>query len=192
MPPDAFVLKIQRELCHPKYARKVSGLSRNRPRGTRHWSAAKSKETPRTLSSLVHINAPFSSKRKRRACSASTLTFCHFRFWPYTLNLIDWKRHSDPMAARNRDKQGQFVGFPVFSPCIIRRNDLVFMHFCAIFIVILSFQIKNFLLHFWQGMPDHLLPLMNTEVMADVVCVCDSILYKVYRIKYKIDVGTLS
>jgi len=24
-------LKIQRELCHPKYAQKVSGLSRNRP-----------------------------------------------------------------------------------------------------------------------------------------------------------------
>ena len=31
MPRDAFVLKIQRELCHPKYARKVPGLSRNRP-----------------------------------------------------------------------------------------------------------------------------------------------------------------
>ena len=31
MPRDAFVLKIQRELCHPKYARKVSGLSKNRP-----------------------------------------------------------------------------------------------------------------------------------------------------------------
>ena len=31
MPRDAFVLKIQRELCHPKYARKVSGLSGNRP-----------------------------------------------------------------------------------------------------------------------------------------------------------------
>ena len=31
MPRDAFVLKIQRKLCHPKYARKVSGLSRNRP-----------------------------------------------------------------------------------------------------------------------------------------------------------------
>ena len=30
MPRDALVLKIQRELCHPKYARKVSGLSRNR------------------------------------------------------------------------------------------------------------------------------------------------------------------
>ena len=33
MPRDAFVLTIQRELCHPKYARKVSGLSRNRPQG---------------------------------------------------------------------------------------------------------------------------------------------------------------
>ena len=33
VPRDAFVLKIQRELCHPKYARKVSGLSRNRPQG---------------------------------------------------------------------------------------------------------------------------------------------------------------
>jgi len=31
MPRGAFVLKIQRELCHPKYAQKVSGLSRNRP-----------------------------------------------------------------------------------------------------------------------------------------------------------------
>ena len=31
MPRNAFVLKIQRELCHPKYTRKVSGLSRNRP-----------------------------------------------------------------------------------------------------------------------------------------------------------------
>ena len=33
MPRDAFVLKIQRKLCHPKWARKVSGLSRNRFQG---------------------------------------------------------------------------------------------------------------------------------------------------------------
>ena len=33
MPRDAFVLKIQRVLCHPKCSRKVSGLSRNRPLG---------------------------------------------------------------------------------------------------------------------------------------------------------------
>ena len=31
MPRDAFVLIKQRELCHPKCARKVSGLSRNGP-----------------------------------------------------------------------------------------------------------------------------------------------------------------
>ena len=31
MPRDAFALKIQRELCHPKYAQRVSGLSRNGP-----------------------------------------------------------------------------------------------------------------------------------------------------------------
>ena len=31
MPRDAFVLKIQIELCHLKYARNVSGLLRNRP-----------------------------------------------------------------------------------------------------------------------------------------------------------------
>ena len=36
MPRDAFVLKIQRELCHPKYARKVSGLSTNRPQETKY------------------------------------------------------------------------------------------------------------------------------------------------------------
>ena len=31
MPRDAFVVHIQRELCHPIWARKVSGLLRNRP-----------------------------------------------------------------------------------------------------------------------------------------------------------------
>ena len=39
----------------------------------------------------------------------------HFRIWPYTLNLIDRKRHLDPMAARKRYKQGEFIDFPVFS-----------------------------------------------------------------------------
>lgn len=41
------------------------------------------------------------------------------------------------------------------------------------------FQIQNFLLHFWQGMPDHLLPLLENPVIVDIFCVCDSILYKV-------------
>ncbi|XP_067429358.1 DNA-binding protein RFX6-like [Thunnus thynnus] len=40
-------------------------------------------------------------------------------------------------------------------------------------------EIQNFLLHFWQGMPDHLLPLMENPVIVDIFCVCDSILHKV-------------
>ncbi|XP_039980938.1 DNA-binding protein RFX6 [Xiphias gladius] len=40
-------------------------------------------------------------------------------------------------------------------------------------------EIQNFLLHFWQGMPDHLLPLLEDPVIVDIFCVCDSILYKV-------------
>ncbi|XP_053566783.1 DNA-binding protein RFX6 [Bombina bombina] len=40
-------------------------------------------------------------------------------------------------------------------------------------------EIQNFLLHFWQGMPDHLLPLLDYPIIVDIFCVCDSILYKV-------------
>ncbi|XP_052020262.1 DNA-binding protein RFX6 [Apodemus sylvaticus] len=40
-------------------------------------------------------------------------------------------------------------------------------------------EIQHFLLHFWQGMPDHLLPLLENPVIIDIFCVCDSILYKV-------------
>ncbi|XP_073485230.1 DNA-binding protein RFX6 [Aquarana catesbeiana] len=40
-------------------------------------------------------------------------------------------------------------------------------------------EIQHFLLHFWQGMPDHLLPLLENSVIIDIFCVCDSILFKV-------------
>ncbi|ESO91692.1 hypothetical protein LOTGIDRAFT_122187, partial [Lottia gigantea] len=40
-------------------------------------------------------------------------------------------------------------------------------------------EIQNFLLHFWQGLPEHLLPLVDNDVVIDIICVCDSILYKV-------------
>ncbi|KAF1396612.1 DNA-binding protein RFX6, partial [Spheniscus humboldti] len=40
-------------------------------------------------------------------------------------------------------------------------------------------EIQHFLLHFWKGMPDHLLPLLENPVIVDIFCVCDSILYKV-------------
>ncbi|KAJ8298950.1 hypothetical protein KUTeg_023010 [Tegillarca granosa] len=39
-------------------------------------------------------------------------------------------------------------------------------------------EIQNFLLHFWQGLPEHLLPLVDNQVIVDVICVCDNILYK--------------
>ncbi|RXN07458.1 DNA-binding RFX6 [Labeo rohita] len=42
-------------------------------------------------------------------------------------------------------------------------------------------EIQNFLLHFWQGMPEHLLPLLENPVIVDIFCVCDSILYKIAR-----------
>ncbi|KAH9505379.1 DNA-binding protein rfx6 [Bulinus truncatus] len=40
-------------------------------------------------------------------------------------------------------------------------------------------EIQNFLLHFWQGLPEHLLSLVANDVIIDIICVCDSILYKV-------------
>ncbi|XP_019639148.1 PREDICTED: DNA-binding protein RFX6-like isoform X1 [Branchiostoma belcheri] len=40
-------------------------------------------------------------------------------------------------------------------------------------------EIQNFLLHFWQGMPEHLLPLLDNPVIVDVICASDQILYKV-------------
>jgi regulatory factor X 6 len=43
-----------------------------------------------------------------------------------------------------------------------------------------TLQIQNFLLHFWQGMPEHLLGLLSLDMVADIVGLCDSILYKVY------------
>ncbi|XP_077979193.1 DNA-binding protein RFX6-like [Glandiceps talaboti] len=39
-------------------------------------------------------------------------------------------------------------------------------------------EIQNFLLHFWQGMPEHLLPLLSDNVVIDMICISDSILYK--------------
>lgn len=41
------------------------------------------------------------------------------------------------------------------------------------------FQIENLLLHFWQGFPDHLSSLVNSGMIADIICTCDSIFYKV-------------
>ena len=46
---------------------------------------------------------------------------------------------------------------------------------------ILFSQIHNFLLHFWQGLPEHLLPLAEHDVIVAITCICDNILYKVRK-----------
>ena len=42
-------------------------------------------------------------------------------------------------------------------------------------------QVENFLMHFWQGIPTHLLPVLATSLVVDLVAFCDSLLYGVIR-----------
>ncbi|XP_035257301.1 transcription factor RFX4 isoform X1 [Anguilla rostrata] len=39
-------------------------------------------------------------------------------------------------------------------------------------------EVQCFLLHFWQGMPPHMLPVLGSSTVVNIVGVCDSILYK--------------
>ncbi|XP_050716547.1 transcription factor RFX4-like isoform X3 [Eriocheir sinensis] len=39
-------------------------------------------------------------------------------------------------------------------------------------------EIQSFLVHFWQGMPPHLVTILGTNVLVNLVGVCDSILYR--------------
>ncbi|XP_070202500.1 transcription factor RFX4-like [Littorina saxatilis] len=39
-------------------------------------------------------------------------------------------------------------------------------------------EVQNFLLHFWQGMPPHIVPILDSSTIVMLVGVCDSILYK--------------
>uniref|UniRef100_A0ABM0MX32 Transcription factor RFX4-like n=1 Tax=Saccoglossus kowalevskii TaxID=10224 RepID=A0ABM0MX32_SACKO len=38
--------------------------------------------------------------------------------------------------------------------------------------------VQSYLLHFWQGMPPHMLPILGSTPVINIVGVCDSILYK--------------
>ena len=40
------------------------------------------------------------------------------------------------------------------------------------------FQVQNFLLHFWQGMPAHMTAILGASQIVGMVAVCDTILYK--------------
>ncbi|XP_070565302.1 regulatory factor X 4-like isoform X2 [Ptychodera flava] len=39
-------------------------------------------------------------------------------------------------------------------------------------------EVQSYLLHFWQGMPPHMLPILGSTPVVNIVGVCDSILYK--------------
>ncbi|XP_064597027.1 regulatory factor X 4-like [Liolophura sinensis] len=39
-------------------------------------------------------------------------------------------------------------------------------------------EVQSFLLHFWQGMPQHIIPILDSQTIATLVGVCDSVLYK--------------
>ncbi|XP_046343090.1 transcription factor RFX4-like isoform X1 [Haliotis rufescens] len=39
-------------------------------------------------------------------------------------------------------------------------------------------EVQSFLLHFWQGMPAHMVPILDCQSIVMLVGVCDSILYK--------------
>nr|KAG5685937.1 hypothetical protein BaRGS_028663 [Batillaria attramentaria] len=39
-------------------------------------------------------------------------------------------------------------------------------------------KVQNFLLHFWQGMPPHIVPILDSSTIVMLVGVCDSILYR--------------
>ena len=40
-------------------------------------------------------------------------------------------------------------------------------------------QVQDFLVHFWQGMPTHMLPILSCQATVDLVVVCDFVLYRV-------------
>ena len=47
-----------------------------------------------------------------------------------------------------------------------------------IILLFLLLQIQSFLLHFWQGMPAHIVPILGSTALVSLVGVCDHILYK--------------
>ena len=40
-------------------------------------------------------------------------------------------------------------------------------------------EVHKFLLHFWRGMPQHMIPVLECDAVIDIIIVCDSLLYKI-------------
>ena len=41
-------------------------------------------------------------------------------------------------------------------------------------------------MHFWRGIPIHLISITEFDVIADVICACDQIVYRVSNAKYNL------
>lgn len=60
---------------------------------------------------------------------------------------------------------------------IIQFNQLMKYLFTSI-LWIHIFQVQSFLLHFWQGMPEHMMAILDSQTTVLLVGVCDTMLYK--------------
>ena len=43
-------------------------------------------------------------------------------------------------------------------------------------------QVQDFFIHFWQGMPTHMLPILGCQATINLITVCDCILYRVSKL----------
>jgi len=80
VPRDDLVVKIQRELCHPKCPRKVSGLSRNRPQERPSSALGREEEIPREGGWFYLRLQPIKGRDEKKTGSpvviTKTLTLC--------------------------------------------------------------------------------------------------------------------
>ena len=66
--------------------------------------------------------------------------------------------------------------------CALRRLQMEPQVSVQLYTSIHSFlyaQVQDFLIHFWQGMPTHMLPVLGCQAAVDLIVVCDFILYRV-------------
>ena len=88
------------------------------------------------------------------------------RFFVFYLRLVQvWEIEFSHMGKNNR------------YPELVCKKKLSLSPITIILFVLL-FQVQSFLLHFWQGIPNHIKSILDCKVLVTLVGVCDSILYR--------------
>lgn len=71
----------------------------------------------------------------------------------------------------------------IFNSCVVTTalfgDNLKGIHLMRF--VYIGAQVQDFLMHFWQGMPSHLEPILGSCPLVDIVAVCDIITYQVMQ-----------